>query len=124
MTTGDRVIAVDPGREKCGLALVDRRQGVLARTIVLTDRLPAVVEEWASKQDCRIVVLGDQTSSKAAKLGLQPLLAAGKLSAVESVDERNSSEEARRRYWQDNPPTGWRRRARASPPIFAAVPAS
>ena len=47
MTTG-RLLAVDPGREKCGLAVVDRQQGVLAHAIARTAQQAERAGEWIS----------------------------------------------------------------------------
>jgi RNase H-fold protein (predicted Holliday junction resolvase) len=107
MTT--RLLAVDPGREKCGLAVVDRQQGVLARTIAPTAQLPCLVEKWISRYDCRTIVIGDRTAGAGAVQVLERLLSERKIDRLASVDEHKSSLEARARYWQDHPPVGWRR---------------
>lgn len=107
--SADRVIAIDPGREKCGLAVVDRNRGILSRQVVVTEQLPAAVSALSAQNDCGLVVIGNQTFSIAVRRSLQALLEAGRLRDIVPVDERGSSEEARRRYWQECPPAGWRR---------------
>jgi len=107
--TAQRIVAVDPGREKCGVAVVDREQGPLWHQVVATDRLVDAVMELAGEYECRIVALGDQTSSEEARQRLQILLDQALLTEIVAVDERNSTEKARLRYWQANAPTGWRR---------------
>lgn len=104
-----RIVAVDPGREKCGVAVVDREQGPLWHQVVSTDRLADTVAALAGEYDCRIVALGNQTSAAAARQRLQPLLEQAGLQEIIMVDERNSTEKARLRYWKDHSPTGWRR---------------
>ncbi len=108
MTTG-RLLAVDPGREKCGLAVVDRQQGVLAHAIAPTAQLADMAGEWISRYGCRTIVIGDRTAGAGAVQVLERLLSERKIDRLESVDEHNSSLEARARYWQDHPPAGWRR---------------
>ena len=51
-------------------------------------------------------MLGNRT---AASLARERLRAAGVTREPELVDEHHSSEEGRRRYFQANPPKGWRR---------------
>jgi len=103
------VIAVDPGREKCGIAAVDQRRGVLIRQVIATSSLAEMVQEWAKMYHTTVVVLGSRTSSKEARQKLQGLMTdAGPLSVV-MVEEHRSTEEARLRFWQESPPRGlWR----------------
>lgn len=103
------VIAVDPGREKCGIAAVDQQRGVLRREVIATDSLAKTVREWAKMYRTTVVVLGSRTASKEAQQLLQGLMtAAGSLSVV-IVEEHRSTEEARQRYWRESPPRGlWR----------------
>ena len=108
MTTG-RLLAVDPGREKCGLAVVDRQQGVLAHAIALTAQLADLAGEWISCYGCRTIVIGDRTAGAGAAQVLEKLLLERKIDRLVPVDEHKSSLEARARYWQAHPPTGWRR---------------
>ena len=103
------VIAVDPGREKCGIAAVDQQRGVLVRQVIATSCLPEMVQKWAKMYHATVVVLGSRTSSKEARLLLQGMKTeAGPLSVV-LVEEHRSTEEARLRYWREFPPRGlWR----------------
>ena len=106
---GERVLAVDPGREKCGVAVLDKDCAVLWRQIVATEGLFAAVSELIESQQCRIVAVGNRTHSMAVRRLLQPLLDQGRVTEVTPVDEHGSTEEARLRYWQSLPPTGWRK---------------
>ena len=107
--TGQRILAVDPGREKCGLAVLDRDQGVLDRRIVPTDQLAAAVSELIVAHECRVIALGSQTHSAAVRQILAPLLEQKQVDEIATVDEHGSTEEARLRYWKSTPPTGWKR---------------
>ena len=104
-----RVLAVDPGREKCGVAVVDREQGSLWQQIVAPEELLPAVTALVRKYDCRVVALGNQTSSAAARQRLQPLLEQKQIDELLMIDEHGSTEKARSRYWEAHPPTGWRR---------------
>jgi RNase H-fold protein (predicted Holliday junction resolvase) len=105
----ERVLAVDPGREKCGIAVVDRQQGVLAQAVVPIDQLLDKVTQWAGNYRCRVIVLGDRTARAGALKVLEKLLFEQKIDRIETVDEHQSTLEARDRYWKIHPPTGWRR---------------
>jgi len=103
------IMAVDPGREKCGIAVVHQQQGVLQHEVVPTVRLAPVVEELLVKYQLSKIVLGDGTSSREAKGKLEQLLVNGEGVAVILVDERHSTDQARKRYWREHPPTGFMR---------------
>lgn len=102
----DAVIAVDPGRDKCGVAVVGRRAGVLSKSVVPAGRMAAVVAELAEKNDIGTVVLGDRTGRKDAMAALAALRPGGRELTVRLVDEHRSTDEARARYWRDHPPRG------------------
>ena len=103
------IVAVDPGREKCGVAVVDREQGPLWQKVVPSDELLPAVTTLVREYDCRVVALGNQTSSAVAAQKLKPLLDQSKIEEIYMIDEHGSTEKARSRYWEANPPTGWRR---------------
>jgi len=106
---GGIVIAIDPGREKCGIAVVDKQQGVLVRQVIIREFLPETVQSWAAAYHTAFVILGNRTFSKETQKLLQGMQTAAGPVTVTPVDEHRSSEEARRRYWQENPPHGlWR----------------
>ena len=107
--TMKRVIAIDPGREKCGVAVVDREQGPLWQGIVAPEKLLSTVTTLLYAYDCRNVILGNQTSSATVRNLLQPLLEQARVDEIIMIDEHGSTEKARSRYWQVHPPSGWRR---------------
>jgi len=100
------VLAVDPGRDKCGLAVVERNGRVLYQGIVATAKVAEAAAGLVGDHGVGQVVVGDRTAAKevcralgAARPPMTPTL----------VDEHRSSEEGRRRFFRDNPPRGWRR---------------
>ena len=102
------IAAVDPGREKCGVAVVALDGSIEKRLVVPT---PALQEEIASiLADGRIQVLlcGDGTGS-ATQAGMLRELAAQHKVQFFVVDEKYTTEQARKLYWQQQPPQGWRR---------------
>lgn len=118
-----RVLAVDPGRQKCGLALVDADQGILARGIVASDVLALVVRRWISDHRPRMLVIGNGTAMGLVRASL------GEIGLpLEICPEEHTTLRARRRYFEENPPRGWRRllpRGLLVPPVpvddYAAV---
>lgn len=99
------VMAVDPGREKCGLALVSAHD-VLKKQVVSSTLFLDVVKEQVKEYSVDRVILGDGTGSKEFLVALEDALPH---LPVLTVDEYATSEEARRRYWLDHKPRGWRR---------------
>lgn len=94
------ILAVDPGRMKCGLALIKNDEVIFQEVVPresLLDRLMEKVEPNA------VVVVGDRTGSKAF---IKELADRFPNITVVKVDEHRSSDEARERYWKANPPRG------------------
>ena len=103
------IIAIDPGREKCGIAVVHEQKGTLIQKVIQTPELNAVVEQLIADYHTSIVVIGDRTSSQQAKKGLENIQISGQPLVVILVDEHHSTDEARLRYWRENPPQGFKR---------------
>lgn len=96
--------ALDPGRCKCGLVRCDpARQQVLDALILEPEQALAQLRAWQAEGAVAGVVLGDGTGSRHWSQRLAPLL------PLQLVDERSTTLEARRRFWQLFPPRGWRR---------------
>lgn len=98
------LLGFDPGRDKCGLA-VAIGQAVVRHEVVASDRAIARVQAWHDAYPFEQVIMGNQTTSREWQYQLQQALAL----EVIPVDERNSTLEARDRYWQLFPPKGWQR---------------
>ncbi|MBP2654190.1 MAG: Holliday junction resolvase YqgF [Firmicutes bacterium] len=101
----DEIIAVDPGRQKCGVAVVGRG-GVVVKMVVETVSLGGVVSELAEQYKIRTVVVGNRTSHNAAVKIIEGVEINGGPPTIELVDEHRSTDEARGRYWIDHPPRG------------------
>ena len=65
-----RILAIDPGREKCGLAVVDARQGVLARGVVPARLVGEVARAWTTAHRPNLVVVGSGTALKEVRAAL------------------------------------------------------
>lgn len=97
------VIGVDPGREKCGVAVLSREADVLEQAIVGPDEVLPMIRRWEAQGAC-LVVVGSGTGSTELCRRLRDLA-----STVELVPEENTSAEGRKRYLREHPPRGWRR---------------
>ena len=95
------VAAIDPGREKCGVAVVDEDGRVIA-TVLLADEMTARVKEFRPER----ILLGNGTTSRTAEETIREAIPDV---PVEIVDEYRTTDDARIAYWKANPPSGWRR---------------
>lgn len=101
----DALIAIDPGREKCGIAVVHSTQGILELLIVPTVDLATTVGDMVSRYQTCTIILGNGTSHREAK----DILQSATEYSIHVVDEAHTTEQARIRYWEENPPQGLRR---------------
>lgn len=103
------VLAIDPGRDKCGVVLVewrDDKETVHLRRIVPGKGMMIIVKEIGRNWPLTHVVLGDSTASAQWRAKIEEWLPQVEIFLV---NERNSSYEARALYWETYPPRGWRR---------------
>lgn len=97
-------MGIDPGRDKCGVAVLTAAGEIKFQRVVPTDELDTVIKNLAAEFEIESVILGDGTTHKAAA---QKISEAGLKFYL--VDEKHTTEEARREYWKKNPPRGWRK---------------
>lgn len=100
------IAAIDPGREKCGVAVVDEDGHVLDQTVVATVRLADELALRVKRYRPEQIVLGNGTTSRAAE---EKIRAAFPDLPVKIVDEYRTTDDAKIAYWKAHPPTGWRR---------------
>lgn len=105
----ERIIAIDPGREKCGLAVVDDELKVLEKEVVSTADLLIKVSEKVKRYQIHTIIIGDRTHSRTLQKELQKIADEGQTLTIIPVNEHRSSDEARTRYWQDHPPQGFKK---------------
>ena len=98
-----RIISVDPGRSKCGLVLVDcEHDRVLRGEVIATEAVLDTLQCWLQLAPVERLVLGNGTASESLRNQLPADL------PIKLVDERGTTLQARKRYWQLWPPRGWR----------------
>jgi RNase H-fold protein (predicted Holliday junction resolvase) len=96
-------LGFDPGRDKCGVAVMDDARQILCHQVILSSDVIEIVNSLRQEYDISLLVMGNQTTSQAwqqrLQLELTPPL------AIALINERNSTMEARVRYWEMYPPS-------------------
>ena len=95
-------IAIDPGRDKCGLAIVQPDGEVLELFLVKSAELLEKVQICLAKYPQGQILLGDGTQSATAQQNLASLN-----QSIILVDERNTTLQASELYWRKNKPSYW-----------------
>lgn len=111
MSVGEKVVlAIDPGTSKCGLALVRRKPDagldLLWRKVVPTSEVCKVLAEISSVAEFNMIIVGSGTSSRTLVETLRETMPSV---GILVVDEKDTTIQARERYWEHNPRRGWRR---------------
>lgn len=96
----ETMLGFDPGKDKCGVAIVDGDQVLRYHQVLLTAQVIAQISDLCQQYHVNRIVMGDQTT---AKQWNQQLTTAFPDLPISLVDERYSSLEARDRYWQMYP---------------------
>lgn len=104
------VLAIDPGSSKCGLAVVHRddqgRLHLLWRRIAPREALADAICSALAEQPYSLVIVGSGTKSKDIVHVVRENLPG---MGILVVDEKDTTLNARERYWEYNPRRGWRR---------------
>lgn len=100
------VLSIDPGRDKCGMAVVGRKGSILLRQIVSTGAAAETAKDLIKRYQVHALILGNSTGSRSLQQQLEGI--ENEIPIV-TVDEYRSTDEGRHRYWEMNPPQGlWR----------------
>lgn len=101
------ILGFDPGKDKCGIAVMGRDKKVCYHQVVLSEAAISTIQSLCEQFSIELLVIGDQTTSKSWKQKLTQNLSPS--IAIIQIDERYSSLEAKERYWQMYPATGLNR---------------
>ena len=99
------ILAIDPGREKCGLAVVSQA-GVLHHEVVAREMLVETAAALTELHSVDRIIVGAGTAGRQVLRAIVERISA---IPVELVDETLSSRRARNRFFEENPPRGLRR---------------
>jgi len=109
------VLAIDPGSSKCGMALVSRDEGsdvkILWRAITPRDQVLQAIDTALKLVDFKTVVIGGGTTSRDLVGSIRDACPGLGLLVI---DEKDTTLQARERYWEHMPRSGWRRLVPAS----------
>ncbi|MFH1452577.1 MAG: resolvase [Armatimonadota bacterium] len=100
------ILAIDPGKNKCGIAVLDNDLNIKERTTAETGNILTVLEKLINEFKIRLIILGGATYSEEIKK-----IITEKFPEIDlkKADEKHSTEKARHLYFKCNPPKGiWR----------------
>jgi RNase H-fold protein (predicted Holliday junction resolvase) len=98
------ILGFDPGRQKCGLAVMGLDRRLYYHEVVPATEAIATIQSLQQQYPISFLVIGDQTSTNEWRQDITAGLA--EPLRIVPVDERYSTLEARDRYWQMYPPQG------------------
>ena len=105
------IIAIDPGTKKCGYAVVDSNLSVFQREVVSIEKIAKNIEDSLNIYKINKIILGNGTNYKNIEKRLKNNFPQLKIILIE---EEFSTLEARKKYFEANPPRG----------IFKLIPLS
>lgn len=103
------VLAIDPGRTKCGMALVRREDSdalqLLWRKVLAPVEVISAIAEAKEVAPFEMLVIGNGTTSREL---VGKIRDAYPSAGILMIDETDTSIQARERYWEHHPRRGWR----------------
>ncbi|WP_440338301.1 pre-16S rRNA-processing nuclease YqgF [Megamonas funiformis] len=101
----DEILAIDPGREKTGIAIL-KNSDVLEHKIINSEELVQIIKSLLEKYIIKTIVMGNGTSSKKKYDFLKQEFIDRD---IVLINEYRTTDEARKLYFQENPPKGWKK---------------
>ncbi|EAZ89015.1 Holliday junction resolvase RuvX [Crocosphaera chwakensis] len=98
------LLGFDPGRDKCGVAIADKLGNIYYHEVIESSQAISTLNHLIEQFSIKFLVMGNQTTSKQWKKQLENELLVSV--PIFFIDERNSTLEARDRYWEMYPPQG------------------
>ncbi len=103
---GSCFLAIDPGREKTGMAILQPNGDFIWHAIVPSESIINQVSTCKNEYDFNVIIIGNGTSSKSKQKLIQENF---KECSVIAVNEYRTTDEARKLYFKINPPKGFKR---------------
>jgi RNase H-fold protein (predicted Holliday junction resolvase) len=97
----DKLISIDPGKDKIGVALLDLKGEIIYRKIIPSDKLLICLDALI-KESSKILIGNGTFSTGIIKFIKEKY----KSIQIIEVDEKNSTQEAKKLYFKYNPPKG------------------
>ena len=97
-----KLIAIDPGKRKCGLVLAETSEKKVFRaTILNSELLDGYVSDLITVEDISKIIIGNGTTSREIREKLIPLK-----NEIITFEEKNTTFRAKERYFELFPITG------------------
>jgi hypothetical protein len=93
----DHLLAIDPGNQKCGLAVVTDKAEVVAKMVIPLERLTETISALNRKFPLARILIGDRTNSQNVKERVSRFQL-----PIETINEDQSTIEGRYRYLKEN----------------------
>jgi len=100
------ILAIDPGKDKCGIVMMDEAGKVFFRKVVPRPALAGSILELIASNAVACIVLGSGHFGKEVQ---EELKKRGISTKFAFVSEKDSTWQARKQYWRENQPKGWKR---------------
>ncbi len=98
------ILSIDPGRKKCGIALVDSQLRYIEGQVVNNEELIGQLKKYIDKYCPSDIVVGSGTNSKNI---INIIKEHFPEHPVITVKEEDTTWQARKYFFQYNPPAGW-----------------
>ncbi len=100
------ILSIDPGRSKCGIALVNSKLEYINGAVVKNEELIDQIKEYLLDHEIKNIVIGSGTNSeKIIRLIREEFPGYN----VFIVEEKDTTRMARKFFFKYNPPSGWLR---------------
>lgn len=100
------LLAIDPGRAKCGIAVLDYKSNIIKREIIAPENLVAKLGYIFSEFLIEETALGNATFSEEIRAIIKENFPNIRIALT---DEKHSTEKGKTLYFKHNPPKGvWR----------------
>ena len=97
------ILAVDPGRDKCGFAVLTRDGVIIQKAVVLADDFAVRIADFINTFKPEIYAVGSGTHSRSAFDILKSVVDQD----VMVIDETGSTLQGRELAWMENPTSGF-----------------
>jgi len=98
-------LGIDPGKDKCGFALLKNDQTPVLLEIVGTKEFDKFLKELYDEYRFGLIILGTGTYSRKIEKRIRKL----NLSPVVLIDEKNTTIQAEKRFREDHPLKGYKK---------------
>lgn len=97
------ILVIDPGRIKCGLAVMDKNAKVLEKRVIEIESLVFEAYELVNRYAVDTIVVGKGTNSKEVEAKLKSTNMPADIVFINEID---STVEAKDRFFKENKPSG------------------